>query len=58
MNFTMSKRSWGLLAALFILNLAFLTGTITGIIPDALRMLAAMGAIISIGLDWRQSRLG
>lgn len=58
MNFTMSKRSWGLLAALFLLNLAVLSGTVTGIIPDLLRMLAAIGAIISIGMDWRQSRLG
>jgi sorbitol-specific phosphotransferase system component IIC len=58
MNFTMSKRSWGLLAALFLLNLAVLSGTVTGVIPDLLRMLAAIGAIISIGMDWRQSRLG
>lgn len=58
MNFTMSKRSWGLLAAIFLLNIAALSGTVTGIIPDMLRMLAAMGAIVSIGVDWRQSRLG
>ncbi|MGI3186379.1 hypothetical protein [Nioella aestuarii] len=54
----MSKRSWGLLAAMLLLNLAALSGTITGIVPDGLRMLAAMGAIVSIGVDWRQSRLG
>lgn len=58
MNFTLSKRSWGLLAAMFLLNLAVMSGTITGIIPDLLRMLAAVGALVSIGVDWRQSRLG
>ena len=58
MNFTMSKRSWGLLAAMFILHLVVLTGTVTGIVPDVARLGAAVGAIISIGVDWRQSRLG
>lgn len=58
MNFTFSKRSWGLLAVMFLLNLAVMSGTITGLIPDALRLLSSVGAIISIGMDWRQSRLG
>jgi hypothetical protein len=35
-----------------------MSGAITGIIPDLLRMLAAVGALVSIGVDWRQSRLG
>lgn len=58
MNFTMSKRSWGLFIALFILNLAVMSGTVTGVIPDTLRMIVAVCAIISVGVDWRQSRLG
>ena len=58
MNFSMSKRSWGLIVTMLILNLLVLSGTVTGIIPDVLRMLISVGAIISIGIDWRQSRLG
>jgi len=58
MNFTMSKRSWGLFVALLILNVAGLSGTVTGLIPDTLRMIAGVCAIISVGVDWRQSRIG
>ncbi len=58
MNFKMSKLTWGLIIAMLVLNVVVLTGTATGIVPDALRMIVSISAIISIGVDWRRSSLG
>jgi len=58
MNFTISKRSWGFIIAMLIMGVAVLSGIVTGIIPDMLRMIASVCTIISIGVDWRQSRIG
>jgi hypothetical protein len=58
MSFTFSGRTWALLITMMILNVVVLAGIVTGIIPDVLRLVASVGAIISIGVDWRQSRQG
>lgn len=57
MNFSLSKTSWGLLIALLALNTLFLTGTVTGIVPDLLRIALAVATIVSVGVDWRNARL-
>jgi len=58
MNFSMSKLTWGLLIALLVLNTLILTGMVTGVIPDLMRLVAGLGMIVSIGIDWRNARQG
>lgn len=58
MNFTLSKRSWGFIIAMLIMGAAVMSGIATGVIPDVLRMIASVCAIVSIGVDWRRSSIG
>ena len=47
---------WILLGIMFLLNIAAMTGTVTGVIPDVIRLVASVGAILVIGVSYLQHR--
>ena len=52
MQFRPAKLSWVLIVALIGLNLLVLSGTMTGILPEVIRLAVAVASIFSLAQDW------
>lgn len=56
MQFRPSKLSWVLIVALIGLNLLVMSGTMTGILPEVIRLAVAVASIFSLAQDWWRAR--